>query len=291
MASPAEDAAPSPVDPALLDAEMEDDPGLTKAQIVAVLSIPNVKDKKSIGRLARASRRIRKYTGSWPWEWLSNMSRKAWSYSSYTFSIKYPVTLYVSKPHASLGYKKPGQRRGVLFLTDIYGLKLKENRELADKFAKEGFVTVAPDLFNGSPAPSDDPSFNATEFLAKYPPKVTDPVVAKAIKYLRKELKVSKVAATGYCYGGRYVFRSLDKNGGVDVGFTAHPSLLATDEIKAVTKPVSIAGAGLGKPFTSVLYSGTSHGFAVRANASDPQQVFAKDEAFYQAVRFFNAWD
>lgn len=116
---------------------------------------------------------------------------------------------------------------------------------LADNFAKQGFITVAPDLFNGNPAPSvDTPGFNITEFLGKYPPKVTDPVVAKAIKYLRKELKVQKVAASGYCYGGRYVFRSLDKNGGVDVGFTAHPSLLATDEINAVTKPVSIAGAG-----------------------------------------------
>ncbi|KAM0469645.1 hypothetical protein ACHAP7_009876 [Fusarium lateritium] len=226
--------------------------------------------------------------------------------------IKYQgLTLYVSKPHSSLGYKKPGTRTGVLLLTDVYGLKLKENRELADNFAKQGFVTVAPDLFNGSPAPSEDtPGFNITEFLAKYPPKVTDPVVAKAIKYLRKELKVQKVAASGYCYGGRYVFRSLDKNGGVDVGFTAHPSLLATDEIKAVSKPVSIAGAAqdeifpqprqaetdailtkIGKPFTSVLYSGTTHGFAVRANASNPQQVFAKEEAFYQAVRFFTAWD
>jgi hypothetical protein len=39
------------------------------------------------------------------------------------------VTLYVSKPHKSLGYKKPGSRTGVLFLTDIYGLKLKENKE------------------------------------------------------------------------------------------------------------------------------------------------------------------
>ena len=83
-----------------------------------------------------------------------------------------------------------------------------------------------------------------TEFLAKYPPSVTDPVVAKAIKYIRQELKVKKVAASGYCYGGRYVFRELDKKGGVDVGFTAHPSLLQTDEIQAVAKPVSIAGAG-----------------------------------------------
>jgi dienelactone hydrolase len=226
--------------------------------------------------------------------------------------IKYQgLTLYVSKPHKSLGYKKPGSRTGVLFLTDIYGLKLKENKELADNFAKEGYITVVPDLFKGSPAPSEEtPGFNATEFLAKYPPSVTDPVVAKAIKYLRQELKVNKVAATGYCYGGRYVFRELDKKGGVDVGFTAHPSLLQTEEIEAVTKPVSIAGAAtdnifpqprqaetnailtkIGKPFSSTLYSGTTHGFAVRANTSDPQQAFAKTEAFYQAVRFFEAWD
>jgi len=132
----------------------------------------------------------------------------------------------------------------VLLLTDIYGLKLQENKLLADRFAKEGYITVAPDLFKGSPAPSDEPSFNVTEFLAKYPPSVTDPVVAKAIKYIRQELKVKKVAASGYCYGGRYVFRELDKKGGVDVGFTAHPSLLQTDEIQAVAKPVSIAGAG-----------------------------------------------
>ncbi|KAJ4259742.1 hypothetical protein NW762_007673 [Fusarium torreyae] len=246
--------------------------------------------------------------------------------------VKYQgLTLYVSKPRQkSLGYKKPGKRTGILFLTDVYGIQLKENRQLVDKFASNGFVTVAPDFFNGSPAPSvDTPGFNVTDFLAKHPPSVADPIVAKALTYLRKELGVNKIAATGYCYGGRYVFRSLDKDGGgVDVGFTAHPSLLETDEIEAVIKPVSIAGAGeadprrnhwgvgkadiciandnifpqkrqaetdailtkIGKPFTSVLYSGTSHGFAVRPNTSEPQQVFAKEEAFYQAVRFFDAW-
>ncbi|KAL9567139.1 hypothetical protein ACKAV7_008908 [Fusarium commune] len=225
--------------------------------------------------------------------------------------VKYQgLNLYVSKPgRFNLGHKKPGKRTGVLFLTDVYGIQLKENRELVDNFAKEGFVVAAPDLFQGNPA-KETPDFNITEFLAKHPPSVTDPIVTKAINYLRNELKVNSIAATGYCYGGRYVFRSLGQNGKADIGFTAHPSLLATDEIEAVRKPVSIAGAAedqifpqprqaeteailtkIGKPFTSVLYSGTTHGFAVRANASNPQQVFAKDEAFYQAVRFFNAWD
>ncbi|KAF5021020.1 hypothetical protein F66182_6951 [Fusarium sp. NRRL 66182] len=226
--------------------------------------------------------------------------------------VKYQgLTLYVARPHKKFsGHQKPGKRTGVLFLTDVYGIELKENRQLVDQFASNGFVAIAPDLFNGSPAPSvDTPGFNITDFLATHPPSVADPIVAKAINYLRKELGVSKIAATGYCYGGRYVFRSLDQDGGVDVGFTAHPSLLATEEIEAVIRPVSIAGAAndeifpqkrqaetaailtkIGQPFTSVLYSGTSHGFAVRPNTSEPQQVFAKEEAFYQAVRFFNAW-
>lgn len=38
------------------------------------------------------------------------------------------------------------------------------------------------------------------------------------------------------------------------------------------------------------LYSGTSHGFGVRANTSDPVQKFGKEAAFVQAVRWFDAW-
>ena len=38
------------------------------------------------------------------------------------------------------------------------------------------------------------------------------------------------------------------------------------------------------------LYSGTDHGFGVRANVSDPQQKFGKEEAFFQAVRWFDTW-
>lgn len=45
-----------------------------------------------------------------------------------------------------------------------------------------------------------------------------------------------------------------------------------------------------GQPFSLALYGGTSHGFGVRANISDPQQKYGKEEAFFQAVRFFDTW-
>jgi dienelactone hydrolase len=44
------------------------------------------------------------------------------------------------------------------------------------------------------------------------------------------------------------------------------------------------------QPYQMALYSGTSHGFGVRANVSDPEQKFGKETAFLQAVHWFNTW-
>jgi dienelactone hydrolase len=38
------------------------------------------------------------------------------------------------------------------------------------------------------------------------------------------------------------------------------------------------------------VYSSTQHGFAVRTDLSDPEKRFAKESAFFQAVRWFDYW-
>lgn len=45
-----------------------------------------------------------------------------------------------------------------------------------------------------------------------------------------------------------------------------------------------------GIEYSVALYGGTQHGFGVRANVSDPRQKFGKEQAFYQAVTWFNTW-
>jgi len=126
---------------------------------------------------------------------------------------------------------------------------------LADSFARAGYIVVAPDMFNGSPAPGDInvPGFNTTEFLAKHGPNATDPIVAAAVKYMRGTLGLTRVGATGYCFGGKYSFRAGGLNGsaeakGADVVFAAHPSLLVDGEIVAVGGPASVAAAGKFHP-------------------------------------------
>ncbi|RMJ19491.1 hypothetical protein CDV36_000842 [Fusarium kuroshium] len=221
------------------------------------------------------------------------------------------VTLYISKPK---GLSK--SNTAVVYLSDVYGLPLLENklhvslclleartnmRRLVDSFARAGYLTIAPDIFNGDPA-NPNGEFNATEYLSRHNPQNTDPIIEKTIKFIHNKLKIDNIAVTGYCYGGRYAFRFLAEGRGADVGFAAsrysrprqsrNSRITEIDALFNATRRSEVE-ALLGttqQPFQVNLYSGTQHGFGVRANLSDPEQKFAKEEAFWQAVRWFGAW-
>ncbi|KAF6803953.1 short-chain dehydrogenase/reductase family Oxidoreductase [Colletotrichum sojae] len=184
---------------------------------------------------------------------------------------------------------------GVLHLTDVFGIQSTENK----LFARAGYLTVVPDLFNGKPR-SEDPksSFNATEFFGSHGPSVTDPIVSTALSYMREELGATKIGSLGYCFGGRYAFRALGLPRGraVNAAFAAHPTLLGDDEIKAITEKdtgmqvkrrieIEAAMGTTGQPFTMALYGGVPHGFAVHPNLDIPVEKAGKEDAFLQALK------
>ncbi|KAF9877996.1 dienelactone hydrolase family protein [Colletotrichum karsti] len=226
------------------------------------------------------------------------------------------LDIYQAKPkdqQAGNGMGSPNKPLvGVLLLTDVFGIQSKENKLLTDSFSRAGYVTIAPDLFNGKPRSEDPKSgFNGTEFFGRHGPSVTDPIVSTAISYMREQLGVSKIAAVGYCFGGRYAFRALGLPQGkaVNAAFAAHPTLLGDEEIKAINGPASLAVAekdtgmlikrrmeieaamaSTGQPFTMNLYGGVPHGFATHPNLDIPVEKAGKEDAFLQAVRFFETW-
>jgi dienelactone hydrolase len=125
------------------------------------------------------------------------------------------------------------------------------HNRLADSFARAGYTVVVPDYFEGDPAPFDlnTPGFDFAAWLARHNASRVDPILAHTIEYMKTQLGVKKVAAAGYCFGGRYVARWLGKDrkgkGGVDVGFMAHPSLMTADEVAGIDGAVGIAAAGM----------------------------------------------
>jgi dienelactone hydrolase len=94
---------------------------------------------------------------------------------------------------------------------------------------------------------------------------------------------------------------------GIDVGFVAHPSFVTEEELAAITGPLSIAAAETdnifpeekrhqsevilrqtGVPYQICLYSGVRHGFSVRGDMSIKMERFGKEQAFCQAVQWFD---
>lgn len=77
-----------------------------------------------------------------------------------------------------------------------------------------------------------------------------EPLTARPVNYLRNTLNVSRVAVTGYCFGGRYSFRFVDAARTVkaDVAFAAHPSAWQDGEVSAIGAATSVATAGKLSP-------------------------------------------
>lgn len=79
---------------------------------------------------------------------------------------------------------------------------------MADQFAANGYYTLLPDLFDGDAIPLNGSlAVSLMEWLkngsdGKHPhtSDSVDPIVEKALKYLKEEKGFKKVAAVGYCF-------------------------------------------------------------------------------------------
>ncbi|KAJ7122331.1 alpha beta-hydrolase [Mycena epipterygia] len=224
------------------------------------------------------------------------------------------VPCYVATP--SVDYPKD---KVVLFLTDACGMLL------ADDFARNGFKTIMPDLFNGDPVPGAvlEPGaapFDWQTWLTRHSAEPTRPLIDAVVTALKAD-GVAAIAATGYCFGGRYVF-DLAFDGIIQVASVAHPSLLKvpvdleTYRDKA-TAPLMINGCmhdpvfppaaqeqadailgggsadsslgegGFAPGYKRVYFEGLAHGFAIKGDLSDPKVKAGKEEAFKGTVEWF----
>ncbi|GIJ92539.1 hypothetical protein Asppvi_001817 [Aspergillus pseudoviridinutans] len=200
-------------------------------------------------------------------------------------------------------------KHGVIILTDVIGHRFINSQLIADQFAANGYLVAMPDQFHGDPVKLNRPEgFNLMTWLEGHPTEKVDPVVDSVIKYMRTHLGCEKIGAVGYCFGAKYVVRFLRPDQGkVDVGYIAHPGFVEFEELGAITGPLSIAAAETddifptskrhqsegflrdrGQPYQINVYSGTEHGFAIRADLTDKAKKFAKEQAFLQAVQWFD---
>ncbi len=108
-----------------------------------------------------------------------------------------------------------GRGPGLLVIQEWWGL-VDHIKDLADRFARQGFVALAPDLYNGEKTKSPD---QAGKMLMALNIAETGKDLRGAAAYLhdRPEVQPKKVGVVGFCMGGQLAL----------FGGTAHPDLIS----------------------------------------------------------------
>ncbi|KAI1399160.1 dienelactone hydrolase [Hypoxylon fuscum] len=216
---------------------------------------------------------------------------------------------YLATPDPTNAHKDAA----ILYCPDVIGI-WQNSKLMADQYAANGYLCIVIDLFNGDALPENfSADFDLMKWLAQgstgdnpHTAEAIDPIVAEAIKWLKSEKGIKKLGAVGYCYGAKFVARHFPD---IQVGYFAHPSFVTEDELAGFKAPLSIAAAEAdsifttelrhkseailsksGYPYQMFLYSQVVHGFSVRCDLSKKVERLAKDQAFLQAVAWFDNW-
>ncbi|HEU4717550.1 MAG TPA: dienelactone hydrolase family protein [Bacteroidia bacterium] len=112
---------------------------------------------------------------------------------------------YVARPSSG-----DGPFPGLLIFQEAFGVN-SHIRDLAHRFAAEGYVCIAPELFHRT-APGFEGDYNNFPAIAPHMQALTeegllaDAVAAYEWLIAQSDVRTGAIAGTGYCMGGRIAF-------------------------------------------------------------------------------------
>ena len=107
------------------------------------------------------------------------------------------TTAYVARPHEEVS-------AAIILIHEWWGIN-DHIRDLAGRYAKEGYLCVAPDLYRGRVAADTQEASALMHALAIEDGMET---IRKAIDATRETYTVERFGITGYCMGGTFALRA-----------------------------------------------------------------------------------
>ncbi|MBX3282578.1 MAG: dienelactone hydrolase family protein [Acidobacteria bacterium] len=107
------------------------------------------------------------------------------------------TTAYVARPESPNG-------KAVIVIQEYWGLN-DHIRDIARRYAKEGFLAVAPDLYRGKTATTPT---EAAQLMSELPLDDGIATIRATVNELHKTTGVDHFGITGFCMGGTYALRS-----------------------------------------------------------------------------------
>lgn len=198
----------------------------------------------------------------------------------------------------------------IVLFTDYFGNHFNNSLLIADQLSAKGYKVYIPDiLFDDAVGVNDAATLDIMKWLSNHTEARTKPLIDKYMASVKKEFNPGFLGVIGYCFGAKYAIQQINETTGTaNAAAIAHPSFVTIDEVAAIGRnPLLISAAENdrvfpqdlrkltedklkenGATYQMDLFSGTSHGFAVRGDLTDPQVKYAKEKVFYDQVYWFD---
>ena len=149
-------------------------------------------------------------------------------------TAKGDTTAYVALPA-----KTSEDTRAIIVVQEYWGLN-DHIKDIANRFAKEGFIAVAPDLYRGETTTDKTVAAQLMENL-----EVEDglDIINNAMRQIEDKYKVTKFGITGFCMGGTYAFQAACKLEGLSASAPFYGDIPDEFTLKGLKCPVLFVSA------------------------------------------------
>jgi carboxymethylenebutenolidase len=197
----------------------------------------------------------------------------------------------------------------IVLIHEIFGLT-DWAEEMADEFAAEGYIVIAPDLLYGSVTNGGTEELiksggNVGKAIQALPPAQITADLDAAVDYVTNIPAANgKVVVAGFCWGGGQSFRFATNNKNLKAAFVFYGTPPSEGDMAHINCPVYGFYAGndarvsatiskateqmkaAGKTYEPVIYDGAGHGFMRAGEAPDASDANkkARDAAFQRTI-------
>ena len=172
------------------------------------------------------------------------------------------TTAYVAKPDT-------GASRAVLVIQEGWGVT-DHIKDICGRYADEGFVAIAPDLYRGRVATDADEAGRMMHDL-----QLDDGIdtIKNAIDTARDKFGVAHFGVTGYCMGGTYALRSACLLEGISAAAAFYGDIPEEDVLAKLTVP-------------TLFISGTKDKWINPEKVAELEDIVERHELPLQSVKY-----
>lgn len=172
------------------------------------------------------------------------------------------TTAYVAKPES-------GNGKAVMLIHEWWGLN-DHIKDIAGRYAAEGFIAVAPDLYRGKVA--TDPE-NASKMMHDLAIEDGLDTIGRAVSEAKARYGVSHLGITGYCMGGTFALRAACEVEGIAAAVPFYGDIPEESVLAKLRVP-------------TIFVSGTRDGWITPAKVAELEAAAEKHQLPVESLKY-----